>query len=312
MFVVLVFVSATLCSPHASLSVSAHQCKAWLVQSIPTDMPHLPRVSGVLSTGDVFRWLAQNSSHKLDIIAQYWQLNAQPEDPRSGDYGYSKADMSRFGAAQGSQVYKAIEDAADRNVSIRLVSHSGVYPDFTKEPSNLASRRPNVKNVTLLHSEWWGSGIVHAKVWISNRQDVYIGSANNDWKSLTQVKEVGIYLVGCPKIAKKVEAYFENLWQLAHLSSSAYTKTVWDQQWQVERKVPCWSRFVDSEERCWSPLDDHFVRIPHVAGYPTLSHPHMFKLPIQSPGQNYSTLQPEFSYLSFAPPELSFGKIPAR
>ena len=69
--------------------------------------------------GDVFRWLAQNSSHKLDIIAQYWQLNAQPEDPRSGDYGYSKADMSRFGAAQGSQVYKAIEDAADRNVSIR-------------------------------------------------------------------------------------------------------------------------------------------------------------------------------------------------
>ena len=69
--------------------------------------------------GDVFRWLAQNSSHKLDIIAQYWQLNAQPEDPRSGDYGYSKADMSRFGAAQGSQVYKAIENAADRNVSIR-------------------------------------------------------------------------------------------------------------------------------------------------------------------------------------------------
>lgn len=67
----------------------------------------------------MFRWLAQNSSHKLDIIAQYWQLNAQPKDPRSGDYGYSKADMRRFGAAQGSQVYKAIEDAADRNVSIR-------------------------------------------------------------------------------------------------------------------------------------------------------------------------------------------------
>ncbi|KAM3711288.1 hypothetical protein ACJW31_01G097200 [Castanea mollissima] len=311
MFMVLVILSATLCLPHVSVSVSAHQCKAWLVQSIPTDMPHLARVSGVLSTGDVFRWLAQNSSHKLDIIAQYWQLNAQPEDPRSGDYGYSKADMSRFGAAQGSQVYKAIEDAADRNVSIRLVSHSGVYPDYTKEPSNLASRRPNVKSVTLLHSEWWGSGIVHAKVWISNRRDVYIGSANNDWKSLTQVKEVGIYLVGCPKIAKKVEAYFENLWNLAHLNPSAYTKTVWDQQWQLERKVPCWSRFVDSEERCWSPLDDHFVRIPHVAGYPTLSHPHMFKLPIQSPGQNYSTSKPESSYLSFAPPELSFGTYPA-
>lgn len=39
----------------------------------------------------------------------------------------------------------------------------------------------------MLLSDWWGSGIVHAKVWISDSRDVYIGSANNDWKSLTQV-----------------------------------------------------------------------------------------------------------------------------
>ena len=29
----------------------ADTCKAWLVQSIPTDMPHLSRIPGVLSTG---------------------------------------------------------------------------------------------------------------------------------------------------------------------------------------------------------------------------------------------------------------------
>lgn len=69
----------------------------------------------------------------------------------------------------------------------RFLQHSGVYPDYTEEPSKLASGRPNVKNVTLLLGEWWGSGIVHAKVWISDRRDIYIGSANNDWKSLTQV-----------------------------------------------------------------------------------------------------------------------------
>lgn len=69
----------------------------------------------------------------------------------------------------------------------RFLQHSGVFPDYTKEPSNLASGRPNVKNVTLLLSQWWGSGIIHAKVWISDSRDFYIGSANNDWKSLTQV-----------------------------------------------------------------------------------------------------------------------------
>lgn len=125
-------------------------CKAWLVQSIPTDMPHLRRIPGVLSTGnslfflgfysvwfptkekkkriscllligDVLRWLAGNSTKHLDVIAQYWQLVAHPDDSRSGDYGYSIDDMKKFGAFEGSAVYRAIEDAADRNVSIRCV-----------------------------------------------------------------------------------------------------------------------------------------------------------------------------------------------
>ncbi|XP_052210873.1 uncharacterized protein LOC127813771 [Diospyros lotus] len=288
-------------------SISGSECKAWLVQSIPTQMPRLSPVHGVLSTADVFRWMAGNSSKRLDILAQYWQLVAQPDDPRSGDYGYSKAEMQGFGADEGFSVYKALENAADRNIDIRLLQHSGVYPDYTKEPSNLASGRPNVKNITLLLSEWWGSGIVHSKVWISDSRNVYIGSANNDWKSLTQVKEVGIYFAGCPKVAKKLEVYYDNLWKLASLKASVYTKTIWDQQWQITRKVPCWSHFIHFKERCRSPIH-RYVEVPHVAGYPELSDPHMFQMPILTPGSNFSTLQHQSNYLSFAPPELLFHK----
>lgn len=70
----------------------------------------------------MFRWLAGNSSHKLDIMAQYWQLIAHPDDPRSGDYGYSEENMQSFGSYDGSSVYKSIEDAADRDVKIRYMS----------------------------------------------------------------------------------------------------------------------------------------------------------------------------------------------
>ena len=70
-------------------------------------------------TGDVLRWLAANSTRKLDIIALKWHLVASPSDPRSGDYGYSKDDMQKFGAHEGAAVYKAIDDAADRNVNVR-------------------------------------------------------------------------------------------------------------------------------------------------------------------------------------------------
>ncbi|CAO2820399.1 unnamed protein product [Amaranthus hypochondriacus] len=298
-----------LSSPSSASIMREEECKAWLVQSIPTDMPHLSLVPGVLSTVDVFRWLAGNSTTKLDIMAQYWQLVAGSDNPLSGDYGYSKEEMESFGAEDGSSVYKAIEDAADRNVKLRLLQHSGVYPDFTKEISNLTKGRENVENVTLLLGKWWGSGIVHAKVWISDDRDVYIGSANNDWKSLTQVKEVGIYIADCPKIAKKVEVYYNNLWRLGFLNASAYTTRTWDQQWQINRTVPCWSHFVVSKERCKSPLLHEYINVKHVAGYPLLSDPYMFNLPIETPGcSNSSTTQRSSSYLSFAPPEVVFSK----
>ncbi|TYK20010.1 phospholipase D Z-like [Cucumis melo var. makuwa] len=289
------------------LSFTRSQCKGWLVQSIPTDMPQLQLVQGVLSTRDVFVWLAGNSTRRLDIIAQYWELLAGPNDSRSGDYGYSNEDLKKFGANKGYDVYSAIEKAADRNVNVRLVSHSGVYPTFGKEPADLASGRPNVQNVTLLLGDWYGSGIVHSKVWISDDRDVYIGSANQDWKSLSQVKELGIYLTGCPKIAAHVKVYFDNLLKLAFLNPTDYTRTIFDHQWQTQRKVPCWSYFIDPESRCRSPLPP-YVKFLHTLGYPIISDPYTLNLSIQTPGSRLSTLLPHSCYLSFAPPELLFGR----
>lgn len=63
--------------------------------------------------------MAGNSTERLDIIAQYWQLVAEPQNPKSGDFGYSEAEMDRFGAIEGREVYKALEDAADRKVNMR-------------------------------------------------------------------------------------------------------------------------------------------------------------------------------------------------
>ncbi|XP_035815984.1 probable phospholipase D F09G2.8 isoform X3 [Zea mays] len=286
----------------------ADTCKAWLVQSIPTDMPHLSRIPGVLSTGDVLQWLSGNATKSLDILAQYWQFLPQPNNPKSGDYGFSESDMRRFGADEGRRVYKALENAADRKIKIRIVQHSGFAPDFDQESADLAAGRPNVENATVLFEDWWGSGVVHAKVWISDKKDVYIGSANNDWKSLTQVKELGIYFAGCPQIAKTVEVYFQNLWTLSTLNSTFYTKQAWDTQWQVSRKVPCWSHFLQPKERCRSPIPLS-VDIPYVDGYPALANPEMIDVSFETPGYKKPTQEHYLSYLSFAPPECIFNGI---
>ncbi|XP_051204116.1 uncharacterized protein [Lolium perenne] len=291
-------------------AAAAASCRAWLVQSIPTDMPHLRRVPGVLSTADVLQWLSGNATKNLDILAQYWQLIAQPKNPKSGDYGFSESDMARFGADQGLRVYKALENAADRKVKIRIVQHSGFAPEFDQESADLAAGRPNVQNATLLFEDWWGSGVLHAKVWISDKKDLYIGSANNDWKSLTQVKELGIYFASCPQIAKTVEVYFQNLWTLSTLNSTTYTKVALDKQWQTSRKVPCWSHFLQPKDRCRSPLPLS-VDVPYVDGYPSLANPKLLDVLIETPGLKSFNKEHYFSYLSFAPPELSFDKFQA-
>ena len=116
---------------------------------------------------------------------------------------------------------------------------------------------------------------------------------------------LGIYIVNCSTIAEKVEIYFDNLWTLTSLNSSLYTKMVWDREWQVRRKVPCWSHFIDYKQRCKSPLPIR-VETPRVLGYPTLERPYMFYAHLDTPGWRKNNTRDYFSYLSFAPPELSF------
>jgi phospholipase D3/4 len=52
----------------------------------------------------VLQWLSGNATESLDILAQYWQFLAQPKNPKSGEYGFSKSDMKRFGADEGLRV----------------------------------------------------------------------------------------------------------------------------------------------------------------------------------------------------------------
>ena len=46
------------------------------------------------------------------------------------------------------------------------------------------------------------------------RQHFYVGSANFDWRSLTQVKEIGVLALNCPTLASDMSKIFEVYWML--------------------------------------------------------------------------------------------------
>ena len=59
-----------------------------------------------------------------------------------------------------------------------------------------------------------GAGILHTKMWLVDRRHFYVGSANFDWRSLTQVKEMGVLVMDCPTLAKDMAKIFDVYWEL--------------------------------------------------------------------------------------------------
>jgi len=50
--------------------------------------------------------------------------------------------------------------------------------------------------------------------YLHSRQHFYVGSANFDWRSLTQVKEIGVLAQNCPTLARDMSKIFEVYWIL--------------------------------------------------------------------------------------------------
>ncbi|KAI6189905.1 Phospholipase D/Transphosphatidylase domain-containing protein [Aphelenchoides bicaudatus] len=115
---------------------------------------------------------------KVYITAFYWSLLAND----TGD-GFKWDDS----AITGKEVYEQLLGLAKKNISIEInqdtsTSTIGKYPYFE---------------------------ILHTKAWIIDDKHLYLGSANHDWRSLTQVKELGIAVYDCPCLADDLRKIFD-------------------------------------------------------------------------------------------------------
>ncbi len=83
-------------------------------------------------------------------------------------------------------IFNELKKTAARGVSIRVVQGppSSTYPNNdTRELANM--RAISLRSLNM--SQLLGAGIIHTKMWIVDNEHFYIGSANMDWRSLTQV-----------------------------------------------------------------------------------------------------------------------------
>ncbi|XP_078061043.1 5'-3' exonuclease PLD3-like isoform X2 [Mustelus asterias] len=172
-------------------------CKLTLVESIPVDLPYRKGVPQHVSISQGWLDLLQEAKDSVQIAAFYFTLRGTSlghEDPT---------------AAEGEEVFKRLSELRSRGVSLKIAVNS---PQQSEDDVNDLERNgAEVRRVWLTNLM---DGIVHTKLWVVDGRHVYVGSANMDWRSLTQVKELGVVLSNCSCLAQDVERVFGTYWQL--------------------------------------------------------------------------------------------------
>lgn len=180
----------------------ADSCHIQLVESIPDGMLYPDGSPRFMSTYDAWQTLIASANRSIDIGTFYWAL-------RAGDvYNHSSA-------WQGDRIFQALLRAGTVG-GVRLrIAQSQPTPAQPSPDSEVLQR----KKAALVRSVNFprlmaGGGVLHTKLWVVDGQHAYVGSANNDWRSLTQVKELGVLIRNCTCLVRDVAKIFNVYWMM--------------------------------------------------------------------------------------------------
>jgi phosphatidylserine/phosphatidylglycerophosphate/cardiolipin synthase-like enzyme len=118
-------------------------------------------------------------------------------------------------------VIEAILAAAGRGVKVRLLcekSMAGTYPETLRRFAD----RPNILTRFFDWKQLTG-GVLHAKYFIIDDREVFIGSQNFDWRSLSHIQETGMRIQAFPFV-KAMLGIFEADWLYSSGDKAAYRK----------------------------------------------------------------------------------------
>jgi phosphatidylserine/phosphatidylglycerophosphate/cardiolipin synthase-like enzyme len=124
----------------------------------------------------------------------------------------TEIDLAEFYVSIGPRlepVIAALEQARARGVRIRILADSkfaGTYPETLER---LAAHGASVRR--------WKpptGGVLHAKYFLVDGREAYLGSQNFDWRSLEQIQELGVRFT-LPEDVRALQDIFELDWALA-------------------------------------------------------------------------------------------------
>ncbi|MBU0455486.1 MAG: phospholipase [Gammaproteobacteria bacterium] len=138
-----------------------------LIESVPKDtiygQPHVRRTQTV--------WLDMLNEAKKTIDLGAFYLTDAP---------HSSMDPVIF----------ALKKAAERGVKVRIIL-DGAFYDQSKPTAQLLEGQPNI-TIRVLPMNALTGGVMHAKYFVVDDEDSFVGSSNFDWRALDQIHEIGV------------------------------------------------------------------------------------------------------------------------
>lgn len=109
-------------------------------------------------------------------------------------------------------VIAAIEAAGERGVRVRVLGDAGFYKTY---PATL-DRLSGAKNlwVRLVDYRALTGGVMHAKYFVIDAREAYLGSQNFDWRALEHIHEIG-GRIPFPEYAAELDRVFDMDWDAA-------------------------------------------------------------------------------------------------
>ncbi|XP_033948584.1 uncharacterized protein pld7 isoform X2 [Pseudochaenichthys georgianus] len=157
-------------------------CRVRLVESIPEGLyPYSP--PSRRSIADSWLHLLDKANSSVDIAAFYFSLRGS-EVPDATD-------------SQGRMVFEKLKRLESKGVKLQVAVNAP--QTSTEDTAELAATGAEVREVDLKAVT---GGIVHTKLLVVDQKHFYLGSANMDWRSLSQVKEVGLWVEDCSCLAQ--------------------------------------------------------------------------------------------------------------
>lgn len=185
-------------------ALDSGRCRYEVIESMPDGMDlrdpndHFKTVP----THEALIRMIDGAKSSLSIASFYWMMSAEKQFQGHQD------------VVAGQMIMAAISDAVARGVKLTVVLDGSSRKEMSNEEDlRVLSQLGSLKRLNM--TRLVGGGVLHSKFMIVDEQSVYIGSSNFDWRSYTEIKEMGIGFYDCPEVARDLDKIFRTYMLMA-------------------------------------------------------------------------------------------------